>query len=194
MEEQAFLRKWVEEEGCLIPPPAWESLRLVSNHTLEHEVRFREEDQRAVKRTWPGSFGFIPVWNGSIWEKGAATAGEYLHRLHLQNLIFNDEIRLEGGMVVSGGPFIIGKPTGGFAFVISQPWLEAADNKQQYPSEGAIDEFLRGIGFEPLLRAFYGWRSFDQTLIILDAKPDNFIATPAGIFPIDLLLTEQSPQ
>lgn len=193
MEEQTFLRKWVEEEGCLIPSSAWDTLRFVSNHTLEHEVRFREADQRAVKRTWPGSFGFVPAWNGSTWVKGPASAGEYLHRLHLQNLIFSDEIRLEGGMPVTRGPFIIGQPAGGFSFVISQPWLEATDNKQQYPSESAIDEFLCGIGFEPILNAFYGWRSTDQSLIILDAKPDNFIATPAGIFPIDLLLTQIFP-
>lgn len=190
LEEQAFLRQWAEEEGCLIPPSAWESLHLVADHTLEHQVRFRESDYRAVKRTLPGSFGFVPAPDGSKWVPRPANAGEYLHRLHLQNLIFGDEIQLEGGMVVTGGPFILGQPTGGFAFVISQPWLEAADNKQQYPSEAAVDEFLRGMGFERLLNAFYGWRSTDQSLVILDAKPDNFIATPDGILPIDLLLAE----
>jgi len=51
LEEQEFLRAWIEEKGCLIPSPLWESWILVSNQTLEHGVRFRLDDHRAVKRT-----------------------------------------------------------------------------------------------------------------------------------------------
>lgn len=110
--------------------------------------------------------------------------------MHLQNAIFGDDIRLEGGMVHSGPSMVIGQPPDGFSFVISQPWLEAEDIRHQFPSEAEIHEFLSGIGFQPLLNAFYGWQSSDASLVILDAKPDNFIATPEGILPIDLLLTE----
>ena len=190
MEEQAFLRAWAEKEGCLIPRASWESWILVSNHTLEHEVRFREEDRRAVKKTWPGTFGFVPAWNGSVWVPRPATPAEYLHRMHLQNHVFQDDIRLEGGMISSGPSLLIGQPSGGFSFVISQPWLEAADNKQQYPSEEEIHGLLCEIGFQPMLKSLYGWQSTDRSLIILDAKPDNFITTADGILPIDLLITE----
>lgn len=190
MEEQEFLQAWTQAEGCLIPQTRWESWTLVSNHTLEHEVRFRADDRRAVKRTWPGTFGFVPGWNGTAWMPRPASAAEYLHRLHLQNTIFQDEIRLEGGMISTGPSLIIGQSAGGFSFVISQPWLEAADNKRQYPSEEEIHDLLCNIGFEPIFNSLYGWQRTDRSLIILDAKPDNFIATAVGILPIDLLLTE----
>lgn len=190
LEEQAFLRAWAQKEGCLIPQQTWESWILVSNQTLEHEVRLRPEDRRAVKKTWPGTFGFVPSWNGSVWVPKAATAAEYLHRMHLQNTIFRDEIQLEGGMIYSGPSMMIGQPPDGFSFVISQPWLEAADNKRQYPSEQEIHDLLCHIGFKPLLKSLYGWQSDDESFVILDAKPDNFIATAEGILPIDLLLTE----
>lgn len=193
MEEQALLRTWVEEEGCLIPAARWESWILVSNHTLEHEVRYRPDDQRAVKRTWPGTFGFIPDWNGTSWVPRAASPAEYLHRMHLQNEIFLDQIRLEGGMIGSGPSLVIGSPAGGFSFVISQPWLVAADNSRQFPSEDEIDARLRELGFTPLARTLYGWQNSADSIILLDAKPDNFITTPAGIFPIDLLLAECLP-
>lgn len=190
MEEQAFLRRWVEKEGCLIPTETWEALILVSNRTLEHEVRFRSKDSRAVKKTRPGTFGFIPAWNGSVWIPKAATAAEYLHRMHLQNTIFQDDVLLEGAIVDSGPSMLIGHPPGGLSFVVSQPWLEAADNAQQFPPEKKIHEFLCGIGFRPMLSSLYGWQSHDESLVILDAKPDNFIETAEGILPIDLMLAE----
>ena len=193
--EQTFLRWWLEKEGCLISEADWNSWRFVTNHTLEHEVRFRERDgdRRAVKRTWPGSFGFVPEWNGSTWVPRAASAAEYLHRLHLQNSVFGDDIRLEGGMAATGGPFIIGQPPGQFSLVISQPWLEALHNADQFPTEADIDSFMRGIDFEPIAGSLYGWRSLDGTLIVLDAKPDNLIKTREGLLPFDVLLTETIP-
>lgn len=190
MEEQAFLRAWVEEKGRLIPTALWQSFHPVTDQTLEHEVRLRLEDRRAVKKTWPGTFGFVPTWDGTSWVPAPATPAEYLHRMHLQNTIFQDDIRLEGGMIHSGPSMLIGQPPDGFSLVISQPWLEAADNRRQFPSEEEIHHLLCGIGFLPLRNAFYGWRSGDKSLVILDAKPDNFIATPDGILPIDLLLAE----
>lgn len=189
-EEQQFLRAWFEEKGCLIPQELWASWHPVSERTLEHEVRLCLDDRRAMKKTLPGTFGFVPAREGATWVPRPATPAEYLHRMHLQNAIFGDDIRLEGGMVHSGPSMVIGQPPDGFSFVISQPWLEAEDIRHQFPSEAEIHEFLSGIGFQPLLNAFYGWQSSDASLVILDAKPDNFIATPEGILPIDLLLTE----
>lgn len=191
--EQAFLHWWLEKEGCLISNAHWNSEYFVTNHTLEHEVRFRDQDRRAVKRTWPGLYGFVPAWNGDTWVPRAATAAEYLHRLYLQNTVFGDDIRLEGGMTVTGGPTIIGQPPGEFSLVISQPWLEAHENRAQFPTESEIAVFMRSIGFEPIPKALYGWRSLDRTLIVLDAKPDNLLKTPCGILPFDVLLTEVSP-
>lgn len=67
MEEQAFLRAWVEEKGCLISTALWQSWHPVSDQTLEHEVRLRLDDRRAMKKTWPGTFGFVPRWDGKSW-------------------------------------------------------------------------------------------------------------------------------
>lgn len=110
--------------------------------------------------------------------------------MHLQNRLFGDEIRLEGAMIHAGPSMILGQPPDGFSLVISQPWLEAADNKRQFPSEQEIHDFLCEIGFRPLLKSLYGWQSHDDSFVVLDAKPDNFIATADGILPIDLLITE----
>jgi hypothetical protein len=42
-------------------------------------------------------------------------------------------------------------------------------------------------------RSELGWQNTDETIVALDTKPDNFITTPAGILPIDLLLTGCAP-
>ena len=110
--------------------------------------------------------------------------------MSLQNDLFADTIELEGFMISSGPSLVIGAPSGGLSLVISQGWLEAADNSRQFPSEQEIHVLMETKGFHPLFGSLYGWRSDVEHLVILDAKPDNFIATPAGILPIDLLIAE----
>lgn len=153
-------------------------------------MRYRAADHRAVKRTWPGTFGFVPAKAGSKWVPKAASPQEYLLRQHLQNELFQDDIRLEGVMVSEGPSMIIGQASGGISFVISQRWLEAANPARPHPDEAQIAAYLQERGFSPLFDALYGWMRDDDTCVILDAKPDNFIRTPAGILPIDLLLAE----
>lgn len=120
LEEQAFLRAWAQAKGCLIPRSQWESWILVSNHTLEHEVRFRPEDRRAVKKTWPGTFGFVPRWNGNAWVPSPASAAA--------GFLVKD---------AAGNPSVLIQPQG-------QPDLQATGSGQ--PGV-AIDEIpLRGLG------------------------------------------------
>lgn len=190
MEAQARLRRWAEEAGCVIAEADWHALPLVSAATAEHEVRYRAADHRAVKRTWPGTFGFVPGRAGGRWMPQAATPQEYLRRQRLQNDLFQDDIRLEGVMVGEGPSLVIGQSAGGLSLVISQPWLDAADPARPHPSEAQIAAFLEKMGFTPIFDALFGWRQEDGPLIILDAKPDNFLLTPAGLLPIDLLITE----
>ena len=74
------LPDWAKQNARLIPSAEIEALPLVSNHTSEHEVRFRESDNRAVKTTWPGVYGQVPVViNGRV-EKVNATPAEYMRR------------------------------------------------------------------------------------------------------------------
>lgn len=190
MEAQERLRRWAEEAGCLIAETGWRGLKLISAATAEHEVRYRASDHRAVKRTWPGTFGFVPERVGSKWVPRAATPQDYVLRQELQNELFQDDIRLEGVMLSDGPSMIIGQASGGISLVISQPWLEAADPARPHPGEKEIAVYLQERGFSPLFDALFGWMRDDDTCVILDAKPDNFILTACGILPIDLLLAE----
>lgn len=96
MEAQEQLRRWAEKAGHVIAEADWLSHKLVSAATAEHEVRYRAADHRAIKRTWPGTFGFVPGRTGGQWKPRAATPEEYLLRLRLQNDLFQDDIRLDG--------------------------------------------------------------------------------------------------
>lgn len=189
MEEQTLLG-FAKKTGSLISDQVWLSHRLVTGHTAEHEVRFRSADRRALKRTWPGTFGYIPRLEAGTWKPVPALPSEYLTRLALQNALFADSIELEGFMISSGPSMVIGAPSGGLSLVISQPWLEAADNAKQFPSEEQIRTLMEAKGFRLLFGSLFGWQNEPEHLVILDAKPDNFIATPVGILPIDLLITE----
>lgn len=190
VEEDAFLRRWLAENSAILPLHQWEALKPITAHTSEHEVKFREGDRRAVKRTWPGTFGNIPRQVGDQWVPTPATPAEYLHRWALQNELFGDDVRLEGGMIAKGPSMVLGMPPDGLSLVISQAWLDAADPHNPHPTEFEIAAILKDRGFEPLFRSLYGWRHHDAGIIVLDAKPDNFVKTASGILPIDLLLAQ----
>lgn len=84
------LRRWAESCGKFChfeelsrPPDAF---------GYEHEVWFPKtgsENPRVLKATYANSFGVMP--DGS-----EATPSDYLERLRLQNLVFGDDIELEG--------------------------------------------------------------------------------------------------
>lgn len=181
MAQELFLKQWFKEQDLLLDDSVWLSHPLISNQTAENEVRYREGDHRAIKKTWPGTFGNTPRQNDvSAWIPQPATPTEYLHRLALQNELFDDSIHVEGAIISCGPSMIIGQPADGLSIVTSQPWLDAKDEKSPHPSELEIDIFMKDLGFTSLISSLYGWQNSDSTLIILDAKPDN----------IDLLMTE----
>lgn len=190
--EGAFLRQFAETHGCLISETEWSRHRLVSNDSAEHEVRFCEAPRTALKRTHPGTFGQVPRYLNQVWEPRPPTLSEYLHRLHLQNELFGDEIRLIGIIKSMGPSLLISPPPHQFSTVISQPWLEPLSIKEQFPSESEIYEYLRDLGFVPLLGTFFGWEHHADRIVVLDARLQNFIRTPDDILPIDLLLAEYS--
>jgi hypothetical protein len=195
LEEAKFLQSWIEDRGCLIPEHDWLALPSISRQTAEHEVRFRESDHRAVKRTWPGTFGFTPRFESGTWIARPAWPAEYLKRFALQNMLFGDSVRLEGGMISEEPSLVLGQASGGLSLVISQPWLDAANPLSPHPSEAELRPYLSARGFSPLFQSFYGWIDEAFGYVLLDAKEDNFILTEAGILPIDLLIAkiETSP-
>ena len=153
-------------------------------------MRFREADLRAVKRTWNGTFGMVPEWSPAGWRPASATPLEYLRRFALHNAIFLDDVRLEGVIVAAETSRIPGAVPGGCSLVISQRWLVAADVENPYPEAGEIADYMTERGFAPLPDSFFGWLRESDGILILDAKPDNFIRTPDGLLPFDLVIVQ----
>lgn len=182
--------RWARDRGALIPDSTVDDLPLVSNSTSEHEVHFRSTDNRAVKRTWAGFHGQVPSPDNGKLGRRNATPAEYLHRMILQNEIFEDGLRLEGVTISDKPSMIIGQPPGEPSFVISQPWLDKAGTA----TNEAIRELLEGEGFREVPRSYFGWFRPGDGVVIVDAKPDNFILTSSGLVPIDLQMAQFSPE
>ncbi len=163
---------------------------MVSNSTSEHEVFYRSEDARAVKRTWAGVFGQIPCLDGGKLDRRNAAPSEYLRRMALHISVFGSDIALEGVTVSTKPSMIIGQPAGQPSIVISQLWYE----KDGVATNEAIHEMLVDEGFRPVPASYFGWfRPADGTVIV-DAKPDNFIRTKEGLIPIDLQMAQFTPE
>jgi hypothetical protein len=179
---------WAKASECLIDEAAFEALPLVSDETGEHEVRFREEDRRVVKKTWTGTFGMVPEWSPEGWRPGSATPLEYLRRFILHNHLFQDDVRLEGVINSAIPATLVGAEGGGCSLVISQRWLVADDPENPHPSLEEIAAFMQELGFDTLPDSFFGWYRAEDSVLVLDAKADNFVKTPDGILPFDLVL------
>jgi hypothetical protein len=178
------LAEWAKREGTLITESEVDALPLVSNSTSEHEVFYRADDSRAVERTWPGIYGQVPVVNGRALDRRNASPSEYLRRMALQIAVFGGDLRLEG-VTISGKPsMIIGQPAGEPSIVISQRWYE----KEGVATNEDIHDLLVQEGFRPVPSSYFGWYRPSDGVVIVDAKPDNFIRTAVGLIPIDLQL------
>ena len=149
-------------------------------------MRYRVGDERVLKRTWPGFYGQIPEWRGGRLERRAATPADYLERMALQIEVFDSGFRLEGVNVSDKPSMILGEPSGQPSFVVSQPFIDAADARHGAPSPDAIDAFFRAHDFEPMPGSYFGWGRRRDGVAVVDARPDNFILSPVGVIPIDL--------
>lgn len=176
------LEEWARHKGALILEDAVASLALVSNSTSEHEVFYRPEDSRAVKRTWAGVYGQIPVVANGRLDRRNATPSEYLKRMALQIAVFGGDLRLEGVTISEKPSMIIGQPSGQPSIVISQRWYE----KDGVATNETIHDLLVGEGFRSVPSSYFGWYRPEDGVVIVDAKPDNFIRTSVGVIPIDL--------
>jgi hypothetical protein len=45
---------------------------------------------------------------------------------------------------------------------------------------------LKKDGFVPVPQSYFGWYREADGVVIVDAKPDNFVKTQLGVVPIDL--------
>jgi hypothetical protein len=183
--QAACLVEWARKRNVLLTSDYTAGLEPHQSTTAEHEVFYRAADNRAVKRTYPGTFG---VTNEPKGKQRHATPLFYLHRLKLMNRVFSSDLRLEG--VAFGKSLIVGAQGQRPCLVISQPWIEAADENNPHPSALEITKFMESLGFTPLTDAFYGWQNEENGISVLDARPDNFINSPAGVIPIDLVMSQ----
>jgi hypothetical protein len=185
----AALEEWARQEQRLIPAAEIDALPLVSNSTSEHEVHYRESDGRAVKRTWPGFYGQIPFPGEGTLDRHNATPAEYLRRMALQIAVFRSDLKLEGVSISDKPSMILGQPAGEPSIVVSQHWFE----KEDAPSLPEIAQRLGADGFLPAPHSYFGWYRPADGVVIVDAKPDNFIQTAAGLVPIDLQMAVFTP-
>lgn len=163
----------------------------MSDETGEHEVRFREDDRRVVKKTWPGTFGMIPEWFPDGWRPGSASPLDYLQRFILHNQLFQDDVQLEGVILSDKPSTLIEAVEGGCSLVISQRWLVAADPENPHPSLEDIAAYMNERDFTGLPDSFFGWYRAADKVLVLDAKADNFVKTPDGILPFDIVLVRR---
>jgi hypothetical protein len=154
--------------------------------SAEHEIFFRESDNRVVKRTYSGTFGITDDPKG---KQRHATPMFYLRRLELMNQVLGSDLRLEG--IYLGKSLLLGQQGEQPSMVISQPWIRAVNPLQPHPTETEIREFMEALGFTQLKNAYYGWYRESDKITIVDARHDNFIMSAAGVVPIDVVISQR---
>ncbi len=112
-----------------------------------------------------------------------------MRRMGLQVAIFLSDVKLEGVSVSDKPSMIIGQLAGEPSIVISQEWLE----KSMPATTEAIAAEMNDHGFTPVPNSYFGWYRESDRAVVVDAKPDNFIATAAGIIALDLQMAVFSP-
>lgn len=137
--QTARLIEWASRNDVVLSGSYTEGLERQEGATAEHEVFYRSSDNRAVKRTYAGTFG---VTNAQKGEQRHATPLFYLRRLQLMNREFNSDLRLEG---ITLRKSLILFATGDHpCMVISQPWHRPAD-KFDPPSFGRGNQRVYGV-------------------------------------------------
>ena len=180
------LVEWAQERGVLLTENYIAGLEKHEGVFSEHEVFWRASDNRAVKRTYPGTYGYA---NGPKGKQRQATPLFYLHRLKLMNKEFGGDLRLEG--VTFGKPRTSGDESEKPSIIISQGWIDAVDGKDPHPTEQEIEDFMVALGFSRLDDSCYRWRRETDGVVVFDTKPDNFIRSASGVVPIDLLIGKE---
>jgi hypothetical protein len=174
------LVKWARQQGCLLPDAPTSGLELYKEPSTEHSVYFRQpRGGRVIKCTKPGKFGYAHGPKEKRTRMCEATPLFYLQRVELMNAVFGSDLLLEG-VVLDGGlnPYI----------VVSQSYIETADEKRPHPTESEIAEFMDILGFAIFPESCWNWFRQSDGIIVLDTKIGNFIPSPRGIIPIDLII------
>src|SRR6266496_799661 len=116
--QSSCLGEWARDKNVILTDSYFVGLEKYGGITAEHEVYYRAADNRAVKRTYPGTFGVTPLPKG---EQSYATPLFYLRRLELVNRIFGSDFRLEG--IAMGRSLLLWARGEHPSMVVSQPWI-----------------------------------------------------------------------
>jgi hypothetical protein len=185
--QSGLLVAWAIKNRAILPVTYFSGLRQLGGTTAEHVVYVHQGDNRAIKQTHAGTFGVTPDAKG---KQTGATPLFYLRRILLMNRVFDSRIRLEG--VFYAKSYVIGKTDDLHpCIVVSQPWYRAAMPSNPHPSDFEIKEFMEVAGFEQKGGSYFGWFKKDEKILVIDARPDNFIKTTEGVVPIDLVISEE---
>lgn len=179
------LTEWARQRNAVLTDAHISGLKKHDDITAEHEVYFRASDNRAVKCTYPGTFGITPEPKGV---QKAATPAFYLRRLELMNLVFASDLRLEG--IAFGRSLLLGAHGDHPRMVISQPWIRPDDVSRPHPSNLEIAEFMESLDFSAQPQSYFGWHRRKDGVTVIDARPDNFIKSAEGVVPIDLVISQ----
>jgi hypothetical protein len=109
----------------------------------------------------------------------------------LQMRVFGGWIQLEGVLVNRGPSMVIGDPPNQACFVISQQWFVKSNTATTVDH---IKKFMEEQGFSFVPYGYFAWFRAADRVAVVDAKPDNFVTTGAGIIPIDLQLYQFSDE
>ncbi len=191
-EQADCLLEWARERGLLLAdffPADLENPVKYQGVTGEHAVYFGAPDNRVIKCTKPGRFG----WGHGVNAKHCpATPWFYLQRVELMNLVFATDFRLEG--------IALGRPDsedGGALrpyIVTSQSFIERIDEKHEHPSEREIEGFMVELKFRLMEYSCTNWhREFDG-ITVTDTREVNFIVSHAGIVPVDLVISKNDQE
>lgn len=132
----------------------------------------------------------IPCVGDGFLDRRNASPSEYLKRMALHVQVFGSDIRLEGVTKSEKPSMLIGHPPGQPSIVISQRWYE----KNGAITSEDIHNLMVGEGFRAAAASYFGWYRPSDGIVIVDAKPDNFIKTLEGIVPLDLQISQFSKQ
>jgi hypothetical protein len=185
--EVESLVAWADERGLLSTrssPPQTDALT-----GGEHLVEINEEAGLVFKTTHPGKFGYsadVEMVHPRGWKaKPRITAGlvdasplEYLFRLHQQNEIFGDEIRVMG----------VARFPQGVSVLTTQPFYEGDRTGQ-----ADIDAWFGHLGWKKLPAKDGAFYDAAKDLLIMDALPRNVLTLAnGGLMPFDVVILRPS--
>ena len=178
--ERRALIEWAEKAGKVVPFSHIEQFTRVSEGA-EHCVFHDAVRAVAVKATHVNRFG-----HSAFGEGVPATLLEYLDRLAMQNLLFGDNLRIEG----------VAFDEGQMEIITTQSWI-VAHADMPTPSQSEIDEYFGQFGFRKveLTPGVPIYFQSDIGIIVADAHDRNILRNESGrLVPIDLVIGKPGPE